>query len=180
MERKFFNLQKGEKIIEDIKPLRILRWYIFLKWFIIPFFILFWIFLPILMGSLFAGAEYAVLYPAGFLVLVFVLAYLLSGNAYGHRYYWVTNKRVIYKKGILGYTVSSIPLERISDVIVSRTLFERIFGFGSILIQSMAGQVSFNRKGSEGALSAVPNPEGTQQKIFEQLEAKRKSEHLTM
>ena len=180
MERKFFNLQKGEKVVEDIKPLRVLRWYIFIKWFLIAFFIMFWFFIPLLVGAFFAGSEYVVIYSVGFLAFVLILIYLLSGNAYGHRYYWVTNKRVIYKRGILGYTVSSIPLERISDVIVSRTLLERIFGFGSILIQSMAGQVSFNRKGSEGALSAVPDPEGTQQKIFDQLEAKRKSEHLTM
>ncbi|MBU5537212.1 MAG: PH domain-containing protein [Candidatus Aenigmarchaeota archaeon] len=29
--------------------------------------------------------------------------------------------------------------ERISDVIISRTFWERLFGFGSICIQSLAG-----------------------------------------
>ena len=80
----------------------------------------------------------------------------------------------------MGYTIHSIPLERISDVIVSRTFWERIFGFGSVLIQSLAGQVTYGRKlGAEGSLLAVPNPEGVQKLIFDLIKKKRKTEKLS-
>ena len=71
-------------------------------------------------------------------------------------------------------------MERISDVMVSRTFLERIFGFGSVLIQSLAGQITYGRRlGAEGSLLAVPDPEGIQKLIFELIKKKRKAEKLS-
>jgi membrane protein YdbS with pleckstrin-like domain len=174
--KKQFQLQEGEKIEKDIKPLPVLKWY----FFIIPsvgffFFTLFfsWIFfLPRIsfISSLFL-----------LFTLIFIgILYLIANNRYNYQHYWITNKRVLYRKGLLGYTISSIPLERISDVIVSRTFWERVFGFGSVMIQSLAGQITYrNRLGSEGSLLAVPDPEGTQKLIFDLIKKKRKSEKLS-
>jgi uncharacterized membrane protein YdbT with pleckstrin-like domain len=169
-----FQLQKGEKIIKEIKPLPVLQWYFFLRSFLVIFFVLIWfiwIFFLVPMFSL-----------IGLLIIgaCLVLIFLISRNMYHYQYYWITNKRVIYRRGILGYTISSIPLERISDVIVTRTFLERIFGFGSVLVQSLAGQITYQRLGAEGSLLAVPDPEGTQRLIFEMIRKKRKEEKLTM
>jgi len=99
---------------------------------------------------------------------------------YKHQHYWITNKRVIYKRGLIGYKISSIPLERISDIILSRTFLERIFGFGSLHVQTLAGQITYGgRMGAEACLLAVPNPEEIQELIFQLLKRKRKAEKIT-
>jgi uncharacterized membrane protein YdbT with pleckstrin-like domain len=171
-----FQLQEGEKIVKDLKPMHILKWYFFLTsaiglLFVFAFFS--WIaFIP---GVSFISSFFII-----FILLFVGILYLVANNRYNYQHYWITNKRVLYRSGILGYTISSIPLERISDVIVSRTFFERLFGFGSILIQSLAGQITYrNRLGSEGSLLAVPNPEGTQKLIFDLIKKKRKTEKLS-
>lgn len=186
MEQKFFKLQEGEKVVKEIKPLPALKWYFLIKEHgillvgipIFLFYIFHTLFLPIF--SLFPIFSLVVIILTSGLALSFVIVFLIAYLRYKHQYYWITNKRVIYKEGLIGYKVTSIPLERISDVIISRTFFERIFGFGSILIQSLAGQVSGGRLGAEASLLAVPNPEETQELIFELVKRKRKEEEITM
>jgi uncharacterized membrane protein YdbT with pleckstrin-like domain len=56
-------------------------------------------------------------------------------------HYWLTNKRVIWCHGFIGYKVRSVPLERIADVVISRTLPEMIAGISSIEIRDMTGQI---------------------------------------
>jgi len=174
----FFNLQTNEKVIREIKPLTRLKWYYFISYtFSFVIFLLFFTWLLFF----FVPSLYIIIN------LIFIgLAYVLSSNRYRHQNYWITNKRVIYKRGLIGYTISSIPLERISDVIVSRTFLERIFGFGSVYIQSLAGQSTFtprsvwgSRLGAEGNLVAIPEPEKIQELIFKLVGIKRKRERLT-
>ena len=186
----FFRLQEGEKIVEAMKPLSGLKWMFFFQgligwfffmlfvggfFFVIPFFIIATVAGPsaaaliLLVGSLF------------FLFLMFIVPYIFASLSYGKRFYWITNKRIIGKSGLIGYKVNSIPLERISDVIISRSFIEQIFGFGSVHIQTLAGQVAIRgRFGAEGNFQAVPDPEGLQQRIFELVKKKRKAENLTM
>jgi len=176
--KKFFNLLEGEKIVEEIKPLPSLKWYFFFQSALVIIFILIWfIWIP------FVSPRFAVLqlFPAIIIIVILILLWLVAENRYKHQHYWITNKRVICKRGILGYTISSIPYERVSDVIVSRTFLERLFGFGSVHVQSLAGQITHHgRLGAEGSMLAIPDPEGAQQKIFELMKRKRKTEHLTM
>lgn len=177
MPKRFFNLQEGERIVENIKPLPALRWYFLLTWSFGWFFVLIWF---IWMPFVFVPFPIFIAVPLLLIVLV-VLTVLLANQRYKHQHYWLTNKRVITKRGLLGYRVSSIPFERVSDVIVSRSFIERLFGFGSVLIQSLAGQVTPGRRwGAEGSMLAVPDPEGTQKKIFDLIKRKRKEEHITM
>ncbi|MDI6720970.1 MAG: PH domain-containing protein, partial [Candidatus Aenigmarchaeota archaeon] len=111
------------------------------------------------------------------------LSWAISISTYNKFYYWITNKRIITKRGIIGYQIVSIPHERISDIIISRTFFENIFGIASLHVQSLAGQTSFrgySATGSEGQLFAIPKPEETQNKILKLIRAKRKAEGLTI
>jgi len=178
MPKIFFKLQEDERIVENIKPLPALRWYFLVTWSLGWLFALVWfIWIPFIFVSLISSSIFIPL----FLIVLFVFTLLLANQRYKHQHYWLTNKRVISKRGLLGYRVNSIPLERISDVIVSRSFVERLFGFGSVLIQSLAGQVTPGRRwGAEGSLLAVPNPEDTQKKIFDLIKQKRKREHITM
>ncbi|RLG15953.1 hypothetical protein DRN63_04800, partial [Nanoarchaeota archaeon] len=188
----------GEKIVEEIKPLPVLKWYFFVKWFIsllisfwIPFFAGFGLLLFLLekheVRKLIPGfSEFQLwLFILAILsgVICFLLAWALSRVSYGKFYYWITNKRIVMKRGVIGYKIISIPYERISDIIISRSLLERIFGIASLHIQSLAGQFSISTyavMGSEGQLLAIPNPEETQKKILQLIRAKRKEEGLTM
>lgn len=54
--------------------------------------------------------------------------------------YWLTNRRVILASGFIGYRVRSIPLERISDVGLSRTLPEMLVGASSVVVRDMTGE----------------------------------------
>lgn len=109
-----------------------------------------------------------------------ILGFVFASLRYSKQFYWITNKRVIYKRGLIGYRITSIPYERISDVVISHTFWERLFGFGSLHIQSLAGQVSGTHTlGSEGVLLAISNPEEIQELIFKLVKSKRKEERLT-
>ncbi len=69
------------------------------------------------------------------------------------RYYWITNQRVIIRRGLIGYSINSIPLERVSNVLISRSFLERLFGFDSLHVQTLAGQyTAHGRLGEEGNL----------------------------
>ncbi len=188
--RKYFNLQEGEKIVQELRPCRGLLFY-FLFQSIIAFaflgFFLFMWFVPLFLSFISSPGNTGVLIiliitiiiAAAFFLFVFLSAYL----RYKQRHYWITNKKVIFKRGFIGYSISSIPLERISDIIVSRSFLESIFGFGSLFIQSLAGQVTYRargRFGAEASLQGMKNPEEIQELIFKLIKQKRADEHITM
>jgi uncharacterized membrane protein YdbT with pleckstrin-like domain len=73
--------------------------------------------------------------------IIFVPFALLWAVIAERRYhYWLTNRRVIWCHGFIGYQVRSVPLERVADVVISRTLPELIAGISSIVIRDMTGQ----------------------------------------
>ncbi len=86
--------------------------------------------------------RYAVIAPAITIVgIVFIpLVFLWAVIAERRYHYWLTNKRVIWCHGFIGYQVRSVPLERIADVVISRTLPEILAGISSIDIRDMTGQ----------------------------------------
>lgn len=189
-ERKYFNLQEGEKIVQELRPCKGLLLYFLFQSIIglgiVGFFMLVW-FVPLLFSVIMGAGNTGTLIillifltiAAAFFLFIFLSAYL----RYKQRHYWVTNKRVIFKKGFIGYSISSVPLERISDLIVSRSFLETIFGFGSIFVQSLAGQVSYagrGRHGAEASLQGLKNPEEVQALIFKLIKQKRVEEHITM
>ena len=180
-----FNLQEGEKIIKEIKPLQSLKSY----WFIGNFvgLVFFCFFISMFIGTIiFAGFGTSAVGGLGLIfffaiILDLVLAWIFTSMKYEKQNYWITDKRILYMRGFVGYRISSIPFERISDVIISRTFLESIFGFGSLYIQTLAGQYSYKgRLGAEGSLVAVPEPEKIQELIFKLVSEKRKKEKLTM
>jgi uncharacterized membrane protein YdbT with pleckstrin-like domain len=54
-------------------------------------------------------------------VIFIVLTLILIDLMYKKYHYWVTDQRVVWRHGVIGYSITSVPLERISDVAVSRT-----------------------------------------------------------
>ncbi len=84
--------------------------------------------------------------------------------AYGKYRYWLTNRRVILGYGVIGFRVRSIPLERVSDVALSRTFPELLAGVTSVIIRDMTGESDTGK-----SLFAVENAAQVQKRILEEV-----------
>jgi membrane protein YdbS with pleckstrin-like domain len=116
---------------------------------------------------------------AGAFLLFSLFVLLPASLAYKWEYYWITNKRIVVQKGLIGHSIQIVPLERISDIIVSRNWLEKLLGIGSLLVQSLAGQYTpYVPFGAELRLLGLTNPEEVQQLIFDLIKKKREEENL--
>lgn len=184
----FFKLQEGEGVMLETRPLKGLFWYYFLGSLIGLFFLTFffglWLGLPVLfiLVALNPSQFLTSAIITGFVIFIVFLAIdiLIVRRKYKMMYYWITTQRIVVKKGLIGYSINSMPFERISDTLISRSFLEKIFGFGSLHIQTLAGQYSMGRGGSEGNLLAIPNPEDTQALIAKLIRQRREQAHLTI
>ena len=79
----------------------------------------------------------------------------------------LTNERLILRKGIIARSGVEIPLEVINDVIFSQTVFERILGFGDLIIESAGEQ-------GQSLFSDIPRPEDFQSELYRVREARAK------
>jgi uncharacterized membrane protein YdbT with pleckstrin-like domain len=179
-----FNLQKGERLVEDIIPDR--------RGFVLSRVIngLF----PSGIMSLVLGVYAAIGISAaklnlwiGVVALILFFITIVAVNwavalvAYGKFRYWVTNYRVVGRRGVIGYSIDSIPLENITDVIIGRGIAERILGLSSLRIVPIGGaQIAYGRYGGISSTNYFPalmpkHARELQEKIFE-LRNKRKKE----
>jgi len=128
-------------------------------------------------------------YALSYLVLaaiVITLTLILTNLMYEKYHYWVTDKRVVWRHGLIGYSVTSVPLERISDVAVSRTFWERVCGVGGVVVKEMGAVPKYGYGYWYGAgwsfptMIAVPDPEEMQKRILELVSKKGKESKLTV
>lgn len=77
--------------------------------------------------------------------------------------YVVTDRRVLMRSGVLSRTGRDVPMTRINDVSFSRSVVERLFGSGTLTIESAGerGQVTLND---------VPKVEEVQREIYKLVE----------
>ncbi|MEV4673563.1 MULTISPECIES: PH domain-containing protein [Actinomadura] len=101
--------------------------------------------------------DYVVLGVAAILSLWFWLIPLLRWRG---TMYIVTTKRIYKRSGFLTKTGHSIPLVRVNDVSFRVTLWERIWRYGTLDVQS-ASEHGMLR------LKRVPDPEGLKSKIYQ-------------
>jgi len=73
--------------------------------------------------------------------------------------YVLTSERIVVRSGILTRSGSEIPLESITNVLFSQSIFERLLGYGDVLLES-AGESGQSR------LRDVPDPEVFQSRIY--------------
>lgn len=119
-------------------------------------------------------------------VVVILLSTILTGFlAYRKYAYWITNRRTIGRRGVVGYSTDSMPLDNIADVVVMRTIMDRLLGISSLYIQPYGGagfmmparNAGVNRfSGSNSFLGIMPSeaPE-IQQLIFHLRDASKKA-----
>ncbi len=79
-------------------------------------------------------------------------------------YFVVTDRRVIFRTGVLAKRGVEIPLDRISNINFAQGLWERVIGAGNLDIES-AG------RDGETHFDFVRHPDGVQHEIYRQMEA---------
>jgi hypothetical protein len=84
-------------------------------------------------------------------------------NALSNRQIIVTNRRVIFREGLIGKAERAIPLSRVTDVSVKYSMAGRVAGYGTVVVQS-AGS-------SEAEIVAedIKDPEGVKNAILSQI-----------
>jgi uncharacterized membrane protein YdbT with pleckstrin-like domain len=92
------------------------------------------------------------------------LVYLVTKVSQDKYRYWLTNRRIILSSGFIGYKIRSIPLERVSDVGLSRTLPEMLAGVGSVVVRDMTGETMEGK-----SLLAVDNAPELQRQILNEV-----------
>ena len=149
--RKFLN--DGEDVVLDLHP----HWWYFVK--------------PVAtLVLLLVAAGFAASTNVSYLYLVPLGLALVNLIWLGWRYLtWVTNNfvlttdRLIDRKGVLAKRVREIPLERINDLSINQSFFERLIGAGDVMVES-AGE-----RGQE-PFSDLPKPQQVQNAIYSEME----------
>ena len=117
-------LNEGEDVILDLRP----HWWFLSK----PIFVT----LLTLAGAIvLRNVEYASLVALA-LMAVSVLWLLVRWFKWTTTNFVLTTDRLISRKGVLSKSGREIPLERINDISVNQTLFERVIRSGDLMIES--------------------------------------------
>ena len=100
-------------------------------------------------------------------VLLFLIDPLRRMVAWATSHFVVTSDRVIHRSGWFAKRSMEIPLENISDVKFTQTVFERVIGAGDLILESPGtfGQEVFGD---------VRKPEHIQKTIYEMTEANQR------
>jgi membrane protein YdbS with pleckstrin-like domain len=144
------NLNEGEEIVLDLQP----HWWVFSISSGVA-----------VLGLIAAGVfnDTILKYPA-YILLLAGLGWL--GIVYAkwrNTNFVVTNRRVIYREGILSKQGVEIPLGRINNVLFHQTVLERMLGAGDLTIESAGERGSSN-------FSDVRKPSAVQNVIYQQME----------
>jgi uncharacterized membrane protein YdbT with pleckstrin-like domain len=166
LEKLPFELQKNETIIRELKPQfvgfmidRTFSSYVGVV--VVVAFIM--VVLAILRASLAGYLIELLLLPLLIILSILIIA-VKPLIQYGKSWYWITNLRVIGKRGFIGYTINSIPLENVTDVVLARTTLDRIFGMSALIIVPMgSSSMAEGRTANERAQSPNFFPSLTQE-----------------
>ncbi len=79
------------------------------------------------------------------IVLLFIAAAqaLLKFGQWGLTVYIITNQRIIHVSGLIRRRYASIPLQMVTDISFTQSIFERMFNFGVVHIHSANEQSAF-------------------------------------
>ncbi len=75
------------------------------------------------------------------LIPLLPLAWWIVGRAVGQHRWWLTDRRLVVANGVIGRTVRSVPLDRIVDVTLSSTWWDRVWGLEHVTVRDMTGEV---------------------------------------
>lgn len=82
-----------------------------------------------------------------------------------HRY-WLTDRRVIVRTGIIGYRLRSIPLSRVADVSVHASWLDRLLGLTHVEVRDMTGESAGEGTSRGAVLLGVDAPSAWSERIL--------------
>ena len=92
---------------------------------------------------------------------------------YNKLFLWITSKRLVIQRGLIGESQKSILLERIGEITIKQTFLQRLFGISVILLEVISAG------GRNEVLPGFKNAANLKQMILELISKKRKAEKLS-
>jgi membrane protein YdbS with pleckstrin-like domain len=169
-ERLPFRLQEGEEIYAVVKPDKsgfiLSRSFGSLNLIVVILFFLLFIYLTASPGGVGKPIRLTLNLLIDLLV-AFVMAVFISLIpsliSYGKFTYWITNHRVVQRRGIIGFSIESLPLENVADVVLKRSMMDMVFDLSSLMVVPISGRAYALPTGSEtdddtspGGISHMP------------------------
>ena len=113
--------------------------------------------LLISLGEADSGEVAGILWPiaAGLIILLMIIGVPIAYLWIKNLTYVIEDERVKIYKGIISKMQQNIPFRMVTDFMLHRSLFDRLLGIGSVMIQT-AGQ-SHSASGYEGSISGLTN-----------------------
>ncbi len=150
-------LLDGEEIVLDLRP----HWWFLAKQLALG--------VPVIAFGVFAltldgDTGKVVGWLAAALVVVWVLWFAARLLQWLSTHFVLTTERLIYRKGLVAKHGRDVPLNRVNNIDMSQTVFERILRAGDILIES-AGESGQQR------FTDIKRPENVQREINKAVEA---------
>jgi uncharacterized membrane protein YdbT with pleckstrin-like domain len=145
-------LNEGEDVVLDLHP----HWWFFSG--------------PVAAVVVATVAAFALRRVSDILLVALVALSLLALLWVGVRYarwastnFVVTTDRLVFREGVLAKRGKEIPLDRLNDIAVDQTLFERLIGAGDVTIESGGER-------GQQVFSEMPRPFAVQNAIYREIE----------
>lgn len=91
--------------------------------------------------------------------LLVAVAWCLNTMRWSWHRWWLTNQRLVVRTGFVGYQLQSVPLDRIVDVTLKASWWDRLWGLQHVQIRDMSSEVSSGTSRPGLRLIAVPEAE---------------------
>lgn len=155
----------GEEVVLDLRP----HW-----WFLTPRALLsiaaIIVGIAVLAQGWEGGAASGLNIILGVGILVALVWFLMRLAKWATTEFVLTNKRVIYRYGVIGKNGKEIPLDKINTVFFDQTVFERMIGCGTVAMES-AGE------SGKDSFTHIRKPSVVQGEIYRQMEADEQKDH---
>ncbi len=106
------------------------------------------------------------------LIVIFVLWMIAVFSTFGVRFlkhstthFVLTSERLITRSGVFAKKAKDIPLDRINDITFSQTVWERLLGTGSLVVQS-------GSEDGDSHFSSVCRPEFVHNEVYRAIDAR--------
>lgn len=149
-------LNEGEEIALDLRP----HWWFFSKHILtgIPLAIVL-----VLITGLSGTSQDVALWIAGIAFVAWAVWLAIRYMSWHQTQFVVTNKRVIYRTGVIRRHGVEVPLGRINNIVFRQGLWERVIGAGDLVIES-AGE------SGQSTFTDVQHPDAVQQEVYRRMD----------
>jgi membrane protein YdbS with pleckstrin-like domain len=156
-------LNQGEELALDLRP----HWWYFSRHILsgIPLFVV----LILIAAETHGSLRKWLLVVWAVVAVVWAIWLGLQYLKWNFTHFVVTNRRVVYRTGVLGKHGVEIPLERINNINFNQNLWERVIGAGDLEIES-AG------KDGQSHFDDIWHPDGVQQELYRAMETNARTQ----